>query len=404
MVNNKWREFDQSLDLCGLFEHFGFAPVRKEKTYQSYKMGKEHAIVINTSLGQRYYLARRPERKLAAFDLVLDQFSKLEGPAKMGLWSKVDDFYGHIGAKGLFKLEPGSSLGMDAQAKDYNHFEDMASGLSFTEHIVENDPHGIFKGRVQLDAEGRKLFPFRNLANTLTGYAVEDRGEYSLLAESDVSASVWFSNIPSSIEHLVVFKSPMEAVAFHNRFQLKDTVYLSFLDINYDTAKILTQIHKTTKLNKFAISLTGKSKVEGYIHDLMLMSHINDSRFLVQVGKDHLGIRFHPGTEKALTSLYNEVKKFNNSLAQEYMGYNKIPDQSLLNQRSIILTRERDMVLCRLPFDVNALRYFLWSYYRNYMGKTIEIIKPVDVSWAKDYQENGMYHGSSAMEAFKMAV
>lgn len=403
-MNNKWRDLDQRLDLNGLLVHFGHSPVRQEKSHYSYKMGKEHVVVIKTSMGHRYYLARRPERKLAAFDLILDQLSKLEGSAKMGLWSKIDDFYQHIESNGLFKLEAGEASEMEIRQKEFNHFEDMAHGFSLKKDSMESDLHGIFEGRVYLDPKGRKLFPFRNLANTLTGYAVEDGEDYSLLAESDVSASVWFSKIPSSIEHLIVFKSPMEAVAFHRRFQLTNAVYLSFLDINYDTAKILTQIHKTTKLNKFAISLTGKSKVEGYIHDLMLMSHINDTRFLVQVGKDHLGIRFHPGSEKALTSLYNETKKFNNSLAQEYMGYNKMPDQSLLNQRSIILTREKDMVLCRLPFDVNALRYFLWSYYRNYMGKTIEIIKPVDVNWVKEYQKDGIYSGSSAMEVFRMAV
>ena len=153
-----------------------------------------------------------------------------------------------------------------------------------------------------------------------------------------------------------------------------------------------------------ALRLTGKSKVEGYIHDLILISFLNDSKFLMRVGKDHLGIRFAPESDKALTHLFNEIKQYNNSLAQEYLGFNKMPDQSLLNQHSIVLTREQDMILCRLPFNVNALRYFLWSYYRNYMGKTIEIIKPVDVNWAMELERSGTYKGERAIEAFRMAV
>lgn len=403
-MNNKWRKLDQALDINALFEHFGFGPLLREKSFHSYKMGKDHAIVIQTKAGQRYYLARRPERKLTAFDLILDQLSKTEGSTKQGLWSKIDAFYETIQRQGRFHLDNGKPDVLELQENDFNHFTGMAKAHSMEPFKVENDGQGLFADKAFTDQKGRLLFPFHNLAYALTGFVLDNGEGYSLLAESDVSASVWFSNVPKSIDHLVVFKSPMEALAFHKRFQLQNVVYLAFLDINYDTAKILARIHKTTKLNKLALSLTGKSKVEGYIHDLMLMSFLNDSKFLVQVGKDHLGVRFHPESEKPLTNLYNETKKFNNSLAQEYMGFNKMPDQSLLNQRSIVLTREKNMVLCRLPFDVNALRYFLWSYYRNYMGKTIEIVKPVDVNWTREYERDGIYGGEGAMEAFKMAV
>ena len=403
-MNNKWRKWDDLLDLNALFKYSGFEPSRKESGFHSYKMGKDHAMVIQTEEGQRYYKASRPEHKLAAFDLVLEQLSKTEGSTKLGLWSKIDAFYTKLEEKGLFLLEQEKSDVLETKKKTYNHFEGMTATHSLLPYEVVNDDEGQFAGKVFADTKGRLVFPFYNLANTLTGYVVADGNGHSLLGESDISASVWFSNVPKSIEHLVVLRSPMEALAFHGRFQLRNAVYLAFLDINYDTAKILVRIHKTTKLSKMALSLTGRSKIEGYIHDLMLMSFLNDSKFLVRVGKDHLGIRFAPETDKALTNLFKEIKKFNNSLAQEYLGFNKMPDQSLLNQHSIVLTREKDMILCRLPFDVNALRYFLWSYYRNYMSKTIEIIKPVDVNWAKELERSGVYGGERAMETFRMAV
>lgn len=403
-MNNTWRKWDELLDLNALFRHFGFEPFRRESGFHSYKMGKDHAMVIQTEKGQRYYKSRSPERKLAAFDLVLEQLSKTEGSSKQGLWSKIDAFYGKLEKKGLFRLEGSENDALETKGKDYNHFEGMLAAHSLHPHEVANDHEGQFAEKVFTDAKGRLVFPFHNLANALTGYVVQDGEGHSLLGESDISASVWFSNVPKSIAHLVVFRSPLEALAFHRRFQLRNVVYLAFLDINYDTAKILARIHKKTKLNKMALSLTGRSKVEGYIHDLMLMSFLNDTKFLVRVGKDHLGIRFAPESDKALTHLFNEIKQFNNSLAQEYLGFNKMPDQSLLNQHSIVLTRELDMIQCRLPFDVNALRYFLWSYYRNYMGKTIEIIKPVDVNWAKELERSGTYKGERAMETFRMAV
>lgn len=403
-MNNKWRKWDDLLDLNALFGHFGFEPFRRESAFHSYKMGKDHAMVIQTEKGQRYYKARSPERKLKAFDLVLEQLSKTEGSTKHGLWSKIDAFYEKLKRNGLFHLEGNEKDALEINGREYNHFDGMIASQSLSPHEVAHDNEGQFAGKVFTDPKGRLVFPFHNLANALTGYVVEDGNGYSLLGESDISAAVWFSNVPKSIEHLVVLRSPAEALAFHGRFQLRNVVYLAFLDINYDTSKILARIHKTTKLNKMALSLTGRSKVEGYIHDLMLMSFLNDSKFLVRVGKDHLGIRFAPESDKALTNLFNEIKKFNNSLAQEYLGFNKMPDQSLLNQHSIVLTREKDMILCRLPFDVNALRYFLWSYYRNYMGKTIEIIKPVDVSWAKELERSGVYGGKRAMETFRMAV
>ena len=69
-----------------------------------------------------------------------------------------------------------------------------------------------------------------------------------------------------------------------------------------------------------------------------------------------------------------------------------------------MLTKEKQWVSCRIPFEVNALRYFLWSYYRNYMDKTVEIVKPVHANWRLEFEANGVYVGTEKLKAFRMAV
>jgi hypothetical protein len=152
------------------------------------------------------------------------------------------------------------------------------------------------------------------------------------------------------------------------------------------------------------LSFTGSSKIEGYIQDLMLISFINDSRFLVRVDKDHLTVKFDPEGQKPLAKLHNEILKYNGGLMKEYLKFNKITDQSLLDRKSIVLNQEKEWVACRIPYEVNALRYFLWSYYRYYMHKIIEIVKPTNANWTIEYEENGPYNGTEKLKAFKMAV
>ncbi|TLP81831.1 hypothetical protein [Maribacter sp. ACAM166] len=400
-MKNKWRKFDETLNLIFLMEHFGMEEQRKTNTYRTYSNGY---IVIGTDLGHRYYRTSAPEKKLTPFDFILERISRNETNNTSGLWSRLDDFYTYIEKKPDFFLSDTSKNTLETVALDYNHFNDFETEFSLTKHPIQSVGLQMFENRVFENSKGQLYFPYRNLANNLTGYVTENEGKLSLLAESAISESVWFSEVPKTIKNLVVLRTPMEALAFQKRFQLEDVIFLALSDINYSSSKILIQILKRTKLKKMVLSFTGSSKIEGYIQDLMLISFINDSRFLVRVDKDHLSVKFNPEGQKPLVKLHNEILKYNGGLMKEYLKFNKITDQSLLDRKSIVLNQEKEWVACRIPYEVNALRYFLWSYYRNYMHKIIEIVKPKNANWTLEYEENGAYKGTEKLKAFKMAV
>ena len=44
------------------------------------------------------------------------------------------------------------------------------------------------------------------------------------------------------------------------------------------------------------------------------------------------------------------------------------------------------------------------NYYRNYMDKTVEIVKPVHTNWRLEFEANGAYGGTEKLKAFRMAV
>ena len=403
-MNNKWRKFDETLDLVFLMEHFGMKEQRKTRKYMCYGAYSNSYILISTDLGYRYYRPNAPEKKLTPFDLILERISRNDTNTKSGLWSRLDEFYTSIDKKPDFFVNDRSKNTLETVAPDYNHFNDFDSEFSLTVQTARSASLQIFENRIFENAKGQLYFPYRNLANNLTGYVTEKEGKLSLLAESAISESVWFSKVPKTIKNLIVVRNPMEALAFQRRFELEDLIFLALSDINYRSSKILLQILKRTKLKKMVLSFTGSSKIEGYIQDLMLISFLNDSRFLVRVDKEHLTVKFDPEGQKPLAKLHNEILKYNGGLMKEYLKFNKITDQSLLDRKSIVLNQEKEWVACRIPYEVNALRYFLWSYYRNYMHKIIEIVKPTNANWAIEYEENGAYTGTEKLKAFKMAV
>ncbi len=403
-MKNKWRKLDETLDLVSLMEHFGMVQHRKTGKYMSYGTHSNRYILISTDVGYRYYSPNAPEKKGTAFDFILECISRSGTNTKLGLWSRIDDFYTSLEKNPKFLGNDTSENPLETVALDYNHFDDFGSEFSLTVHSAPSASLQVFEGRIFENAKGQLYFPYRNLANTLTGYVTEKEGKLSLLAESAISESVWFSQVPQTIKNLVVLRNPMEALAFQRRFELENVIFLALSDINYGNSKILLQILKRTKLKRMVLSFTGSSKIEGYIQDLMLISFINDSRFLVRVDKDHLTVKFHPEGQKPLAKLHNEILKYNGGLLKEYLKFNKITDQSLLDRKSIVLNQEKEWVACRIPYEVNALRYFLWSYYRNYMHKIIEIVKPKNTNWTLEYEENGTYKGVDKLKAFKMAV
>lgn len=387
-MNNIWRVWDDKLDINAVMGHFGYPMTKNEVNHKIYRMGKDHAVVYNTEEKQHFYMCSRPEKKLRVFDLILTGCSKTEKDSSKGLWNKVDECYSYFNSKKEFQLTHSTVNNEEIVSDTFNHFDEFTKTLQSSPLLDDQTLKACFEDRLFQDEEGILYFPFYNLSNNLTGHVQQRDSKTIPIAESDTSMSIWFSQVPKKIEHLIVFNNPLEAVSFQQKFKLTNAVYLAIKNINYETSKILVQIYKQTKVGKMMLSFTGDSKIKGYIDDLMLISCINDGKFFIKVEKNHLMIRFDPESEKAISQLHKEIQKYNQALAKEYLKFNKVVDHTLVNQKSMVLSKHKEMVACKLPIEINALRYFLWSYYRNYLGKMIEIIKPQTQNWQYEYNQS----------------
>ena len=68
------------------------------------------------------------------------------------------------------------------------------------------------------------------------------------------------------------------------------------------------------------------------------------------------------------------------------MKYNKILDQNRINEQSIMVSKEGELIKVRIPLEVNAIKFFVWSYYKNYLNRTIDILKPVHSNWYLEWE------------------
>lgn len=402
-MNNIWRTWDDKLNINSVMDYFGYPMTKNEANHKIYHMGKDHAVVFHTGGGQLYYMCSRPEKKLSVFDLVLTGCSKTEKDSSKGIWNKVDECYSYLNSKKEFQLANLTLNKGEIVNDSFNHFEEFAKTLQTSSLMEDENLKGCFEDRLFEDKEGLLYFPFYNLSNNLTGYIQQKDSKTFPVAESDTSMSIWFSQVPKKIQQLIVFNNPLEAISFQQKFKLSNAVYLAIKNINYETSKILVQIYKQTKVTKMMLSFTGNSKIEGYIDDLMLISCINDGKFFIKLEKDHLMIRFDPESEKAISQLHKEIQKYNQALTKEYLKFNKVVDHTLVNQKSMVLSKHKEMVACKLPIEINALRYFLWSYYRNYLGKMIDIIKPQTQNWQYEYNQS-TNASQQDISAYKIAV
>lgn len=402
-MNNIWRASDDKLDINAVMDYFGYPMIKNEVKHKIYRMGKDHAVVFHTGNRQLYYMCSRPEKKQRVFDLILTGCSKTEKDSSKGLWNKVDACYSYLNSKKEFQLANVAPNKEEIVDESFNHFKEFAKTLKSSTLLEDDNLKACFEERLFQDDKGLLYFPFYNLSNNLTGLVQQKDSKTFPVAESDTSMSIWFSKVPKKIQQLIVFNNPLEAIYFQQKFKLSNAVYLAIKNINYETSKILVQIYKQTKVAKMMLSFTGNSKIEGYIDDLMLISCINDGKFFIKIEKDHLMIQFDPESEKAISQLHKEIQKYNQALAKEYLKFNKVVDHTLVNQKSMVLSKHKEMVACKLPIEINALRYFLWSYYRNYLGKMIDIIKPQTQNWQYEYNQSTNV-SPQEISAFKIAV
>ena len=75
-------------------------------------------------------------------------------------------------------------------------------------------------------------------------------------------------------------------------------------------------------------------------------------------------------------------------LAKSFLKYNKALDQFRINRHSIVVGKEGDGISVRVPLEVGAIKYFVWSYHKNYLGKTLDILKPKMANWHLEWESD----------------
>jgi hypothetical protein len=387
---NNWLIEDHLIHLPNLFEHLGYRVVQSENTHLILKNGGEHYVIINTEKGYFYYKVQRPQEKLSASDLITEHVSKVEGIGKELIWDKVDSLYNKVLETITLLISNNPESNLKIVPKDYNHFLSYRSPLQDTSKDLY---HGVessipFSGRVFQNHEGGPLFPLFNLQNEVCGYFLDTDKEVVPYKESAIKHSLWYSNIPKRIEGLFLFKDPKEALAFHKKFQLKNVVYMALGAINSQTTDILFQIQRLTKVDKLFLSFTGNKKIEGYLRDLHFISYTKDSDFNLTLTDRDMLLRFPMGKEKSFSRFYDHTRRFNQDLAQSFLNFNKIIDQNRLNKYSILVSKDNEDIKVRLPIESNAIKLLVWSYYKNYLNKTIDILKPKSDNWYTEWENS----------------
>lgn len=387
MLRN-WLTEDHRIHLPKLFEHLGYRSVLVEKTHRIFKSGGINYTVIYTEEGFLYYKVQRPKEKLSASDLLTEHVSKTEGIQKEMLWDKVDTYYTKVLEMEALILSDNIEDTFKQVSKDFNHFDSYGLSIQGHDNDLYNDMAALpaFTERIFQNEEGEILFPLFNMQNSVCGYFVDTDKGVVPYRESDVKHSLWHSNIPKKIDGLFLFKDPKEALAFHRKFELKNIVYMALGEINSQTTDILFQIQQLTKVDKIILSFTGDKKIEGYLRDLHFISYIKDSDFKLSLTDRDMILRFPIGDEKAFSRFYEHTKRFNKELAQSFLKYNKIVDQNKLNKYGILVSKDEEDIKVRLPLETNAIKLLVWSYYKNYLNKTIDILKPKSDNWYSEWE------------------
>lgn len=384
----KWLTEDHRIDLPKLFTHLGFKLFRQEATHYIFKGGGSHYVVLYSDKEYLYYTIERPEEKLSASDLITAYVSKTEGENKEMLWDKVDAYYKMVLENESLLMANDTDKSIKSVPKDFNHFLDY--GLPLDQNAdglyASSEDLGPFEGRIVQDKEGEVLFPLFNIQNEVCGYFADTDKGVLPFRESAINHSLWYSNIPKKIDGLFLFKDPKEALAFHRKFSLNNVVYLALGAINTQTTRILFQIQRLTKVDKLFLSFTGDKKLEGYLRDLHFISYVEDSNFKLSLTDRDMALHFPMGNEKSFSRFYNHTRRFNTELAQSFMKYNKIIDQNRLNRYSIMVSKDGEQIKVRLPLEANAIRLLVWSYYKNYLDKAIEILKPTSHNWYSEWE------------------
>ena len=387
MIRN-WLTEDHRIDLPKLFGHLGYRSVSKESDHCIFEKNGVHYVAIRTENGFLYYKVQRPQEKLSASDLITEYVSKIEGGKKEMVWDKVDSVYRELLETKSLLIDGDAKDPMTIVPKDFNHFRSYGLSVRQGNGPIYRDFEDLkaFSGRIFENNEGEMLFPLFNLQNEICGYFADTDKGLLPYKESAIKHSLWYSNIPKKIEGLFLFKDPKEALAFHKKFRLENVVYMALGEINSRTTEILFQIQRLVKVDKLFLSFTGDRKIEGYLRDLHFLSHVADSDFKLTLTDRDMVLNFPMGAEKAFSRFYDHTRRFNKELTKSFLAYNKIIDQNRLNRYSISVSKNGERIQVRLPLETNAIKLLVWSYYKNYLDSTIEILKPTTGNWYSEWE------------------
>ncbi|WP_140157772.1 hypothetical protein [Arenibacter amylolyticus] len=385
-----WLTKDTLIHLPRLFEYLGYQLLRSEETYLLFEKSGKHRIIILTEKGYFYYTVQRPQEKLSASDLITTHVSKMEGAKEELIWDKVAKYYDEVVKIKSLLVANNPDPELKKVEMNFNHFHSYRKPLeeSSKMELYQIAHMGPFTERIFLSEERDPLFPLFNLQNDICGYFHDMGTEVVPYRESAIGHSLWYSNIPKKIEGLFLFSNPKEALAFHKKFRLENVVYLALGTLNYKTTNILFQIQRITKVDKLYLSFTGQRKIEGYLRDLQLLTYLQGSELRLTHTDRTLMVRFPMGSDRSFTRLYDHIRSYNKALAKRMLEYNKVLNQNLLNKFSIVVSKDNGDLRVRLPIESQAIKVFVWSYYKNYLNKTVDILKPRSANWHADWENS----------------
>ncbi|TBN14400.1 hypothetical protein [Hyunsoonleella pacifica] len=322
--------------------------------------------------------------------MVIEEVSRIEGKNNESLWDKIDEYYNKILNTEELLLKGSSNKNLVKVTPSFNHFLSYNIPLNSKQSDLYSKVYQTvaFDERIYQNASGEALFPLYNGNNEINGYFVDTTDGVKAYKESSFKNSLWFSNIPDDMEWLLIFNNPREAVAFHQKFDLDKALYIALGEINYETTKLLFQIKNLTKSKRLIVSFTGEKKIESYIRDLNFFSFMDSSNFSMQLYDGEIKVGFKIGEEKTFVRFYNSVRRYNEGLSKSFLKYNKIIDQHRINKYSITVSQEGNRLSVRVPLEVNAIKFFVWSYYKNYLKNSIDILKPKLNSWFLEYESS----------------
>lgn len=385
---NFWRQENQKVYLPGLMEDLGYILLENNAKYLVYKKQRYFYIVILTSDGYCFYKSHRPGEKLYALDIIEEFVSAKEGEKNENIWAKINGAYKELSSNNSFYSENVmDKVALSIVDKSFNHFLEKIKPLTSHNENIYNDlsDHSIFKNRIFQNLEDKTIFPLFNIDNEIAGL-LEDRNGVMIPREfTNIDFGIWYSNVPKKINSILVFSTAKEAIAFHKKFQLENVVYFSLGTINYNTTHLLFEIKKIAKVSKLIVSFTGNKKIEGYVKDLQFISYLQRDNFSIAVQDKEISIIFSLEEERRFFNFYNNIREFNAILAQEFERENRYTDQDRINRQSIRIHKTDDKITVKLPVEVNAIKYMVWNYFKNYLNTSLDILKPKEENWEGEY-------------------